>query len=507
MADANHLGALLRRSAESDPDAIFLRDGAAGSATSHGAFIANAERMAAALAAAGVAPGDRVAVQADKTPAVLELYAGTVLAGGAFLPLNPAYTARETEAFLEDAEPRVLVCDPDRLGALEPAARRAGAAAALTLDGRGGGTAAEARDAQAPGFAAIARGPDDLAAILYTSGTTGRSKGAMLTHRNLASNAEALARLWGFSRDDALIHALPVFHTHGLFVATNVALAAGCQCLFMARFDAAEVVSAMPGATALMGVPTHYVRLLAQDGLREAAAGMRLFVSGSAPLAAETHRRWREQTGHDILERYGMTETSMNASNPLEGERRPGSVGFALPGVELRIRDPESGAERGPGETGMIEVRGPNVFAGYWRAPQKTAQDLRPDGWFVTGDVGAFDADGYLHIAGRSGDMIISGGLNVYPREVEAALDELPMVHESAVIGVPHPDFGEGVVAVVVARQGAGASPGAIMDAIAGRLARYKLPKRVVVVDDLPRNAMGKVRKDLLRKEHARLLA
>ena len=357
-------------------------------------------------------------------------------------------------------------------------------------------------------FADVARGPDDLAAILYTSGTTGRSKGAMLTHDNLLSNALALCDIWRFTAADRLIHALPIFHTHGLFVATNVVLLSGASMVFLPKFDADEVLRLMPRATVLMGVPTFYVRLLQHPGLtREATAGMRLFVSGSAPLLAETHAAFGARTGHAILERYGMTETNMNTSNPYDGDRVAGTVGFPLPGVDLRVTEPESGAPLPAGETGMIEVRGPNVFKGYWRMPEKTAAEFRPDGFFITGDLGKVDARGYVHIVGRGKDLVISGGFNVYPKEVETEIDQLDGVVESAVIGVPHPDFGEGVVAVVVRGKGAALDEAAVMAGIRDRLARYKQPKAVVFADDLPRNTMGKVQKNVLRERHGKLFA
>ncbi len=365
------------------------------------------------------------------------------------------------------------------------------------------GTFAERIAAASPDFATVARASDDLAAILYTSGTTGRSKGAMLTHDNLASNAAVLVDLWRFTADDVLIHALPVFHTHGLFVATNVALLAGATMIFQPRFDADAVVAALPRATSLMGVPTFYTRLIDHPGLtHEATAHMRLFVSGSAPLLSETHRRWRETTGHAILERYGMTETNMITSNPYDSERRPGTVGFPLPGVSLRIADPGGGAPLAPGAVGVIEVKGPNVFKGYWRMPEKTASEFRPDGFFITGDVGMIDADGYVHIVGRAKDLVISGGFNVYPKEIESEIDAIPGVAESAVIGVAHPDFGEGVTAVVVLASGAQISEADVLAALEGRLARYKAPKRVLFVDALPRNAMGKVQKAALRETY-----
>jgi malonyl-CoA/methylmalonyl-CoA synthetase len=374
----------------------------------------------------------------------------------------------------------------------------------LTLDAAGAGSLAALAAAQPDGAAMVARGPDDLAAILYTSGTTGRSKGAMLTQRNLLSNAEVLAREWQFSAADVLLHALPIFHTHGLFVATNTVLATGGAMIFLPGFDAGEVLRLMPGATAMMGVPTFYTRLLDDARLtRAAAAHMRLFISGSAPLLAETHRAWEDRTGHRILERYGMTETSMNTSNPCIGERRAGTVGRPLPGVDVVVTDPQTGRPLPAGETGMIEVRGPNVFAGYWQMPDKTREELRADGFFITGDLGRFDADGYLTIVGRQKDLIITGGFNVYPVEVEEALDALPGVQESAVVGVPHPDFGEAVLAVIVPAQGAAPDTAAITAALADRLARFKQPKAVEVVDALPRNAMGKVQKAALRSRFA----
>jgi malonyl-CoA/methylmalonyl-CoA synthetase len=344
-------------------------------------------------------------------------------------------------------------------------------------------------------------GADDLAAILYTSGTTGRSKGAMLSHRNLLSNAEVLLTEWRFTAEDVLVHALPIFHTHGLFVASNLALLSGAGMIWLPGFEAGAVLAALPKATVMMGVPTFYTRLLEEPGLtRDLVGHMRLFISGSAPLLAETHEAWEARTGHRILERYGMTETNMNTSNPYEGERRAGTVGFPLPGVELRIL--AEGREVPAGEVGMIEVRGPNVFGGYWQMPEKTAEELRADGWFITGDLGMRDADGYVHIVGRAKDLVITGGYNVYPKEVEMVLDEVPGVAESAVIGVPHPDFGEAVFAVLVAQKGVALQPEAALAAIAGQLARFKQPKAAVVVDSLPRNTMGKVQKNLLRDSY-----
>jgi len=502
MYHENYLGEALRAASLGADHSLFLQNHQTDVAVTYQAFFANAERMAQVLVETGVAPGDRVAVQAPKTVAMLELYVATVLAGGVFLPLNPAYTASEITYFLTDAEPRILVCDPTREGELSPVAKQAGVSEVLTIGANESGTLVERRDAVVSGFTAVKRGPDDLAAILYTSGTTGRSKGAMLTHRALASNAQTLKDVWQFNADDVLIHALPIFHTHGLFVATNVMLMAGSSCIFMAKFDADDILDNMPKATVLMGVPTFYVRLLEADALSKASAAMRLFVSGSAPLLAETHDRWRAVTGHAILERYGMTETNMNTSNPYEGDRRAGTVGFPLPGVELLVTDPVTGAPIPKGEIGVLEVRGANVFAGYWKMPEKTAEELRDNGFFITGDLGRVDEDGYIHIVGRQKDLIISGGYNIYPKEIELLIDDLAGVVESAVIGVPHPDFGEAVVAVIVAQTGADITAQDILTGIKENLARFKHPKHIAFVKALPRNAMGKVQKKALREEY-----
>ena len=450
-------------------------------------------RYANALAALGVAPGDRVAVQVEKSVANVVLYLATIRAGAVFLPLNTAYTPAEMAYFVADAQPALIVCDPAARDALSIIATGARLEA---LDANGEGSLATAAAGCSDLFAPVPRAPNDLAAICYTSGTTGRSKGAMLTHGNLASNAATLKHLWRFTADDVLIHALPIYHVHGLFVAINTVMTAGGSMIFQAKFDAEAVLAAMPRATALMGVPTFYTRLLAQPGLtREATAGMRLFVSGSAPLLAQTHVGFEDRTGHAILERYGMTETGMNTSNPYEGARIAGTVGFPLPGVSVRVA-------AAPGEIGVVEVKGPNVFAGYWRNAEKTAAEFRADGYFITGDLGVFDAAGYLCIVGRGKDLIISGGLNIYPKEIEVELDALAGVAESAVIGLPDPDFGEQVVAVLVAEKGARLDETVIMAELSSRLARFKRPKRLIFVDDLPRNAMGKVQKALLRERY-----
>ncbi len=499
---ANHLFDAIRAAAT--PEAMFIET-AEGRRWTYGEMIGFSGRLAGALSALGVEPGDRVAVQVEKSPEALMLYLACVRAGAVYLPLNTAYTLAELDYFIGDAEPRLVVVDPrSREGVAALAEAHGGAVE--TLDATGGGSLLQRAGGAAADFSDAERGPDDLAAILYTSGTTGRSKGAMLTHDNLLSNALALRDCWRFTSADRLIHALPIFHTHGLFVASNVTLLSGASMIFLPKFDADEALRLMREATVMMGVPTFYVRLAQHPGLtREAAAGMRLFVSGSAPLLAETHRSFSEKAGHAILERYGMTETNMNTSNPYDGERVAGTVGFALPGVLLRVTEPETGRPLPDGETGMIEVKGPNVFKGYWRMPEKTAAEFRADGFFITGDLGKIDERGYVHIVGRGKDLVISGGYNIYPKEVESEIDGMPGVVESAVIGVPHPDFGEGVTAVVVAQKGAALDEAAVLAALQDRLARYKQPKRVLFVDDLPRNTMGKVQKNLLRQTYADL--
>ena len=504
---ANHFFDLLRAHLPAAPANKAVIETPDGRRYSYADLLARSGAYAAALVALGVAPGDRVAAQVEKSPEVVFLFLGAMRAGAVFLPLNTAYTGREIAYFLSDAEPSLFVCDPGKAATLDDVAREAGVEKILTLDAAGRGSLAEAADAAPADFNDVARDPDDLAAILYTSGTTGRSKGAMLSHGNLASNALTLAETWRFTPQDVLIHALPVFHTHGLFVATNVVLMSGGTMLWLPRLEPKQILSLLPRATAMMGVPTFYTRLLKEPGLtREACRHVRLFVSGSAPLLPETHRAWSQATGHAILERYGMTETNMNTSNPYDGERIPGTVGFPLPDVSLRVADPETGAPCPGDAVGMIEVKGPNVFKGYWRMPDKTAAEFRPDGHFVTGDLGKIDARGYVHIVGRGKDLIISGGYNVYPKEIEGEIDALPGVVESAVIGLPHPDFGEGVTAVVVAGSDA-PDEATVLKALEGRLARYKCPKRVLFADALPRNAMGKVQKTILRDTHAGLYA
>jgi malonyl-CoA/methylmalonyl-CoA synthetase len=460
-------------------------------------------RIACVLQALGVEPGDRVAVQVEKSPEGVLLYLACLRSGAVFLPLNTAYTPAEVAYFLGDAEPKVFVCDPARKSKLADAAKKARVAHVETLDENGEGSLTDKAKGAPAHFKNASRGPDDLAAILYTSGTTGRSKGAMLSQENLASNARTLVDYWHFGPGDVLLHALPIYHTHGLFVAINTLLVAGGSLLFLPRFDADTVVGLLPKATSMMAVPTFYTRLLQHPRLDPALVKhVRLFTSGSAPLLADTHREWRAKTGHSILERYGMTETNMNTSNPYKGERIPGAVGLPLPGVSLRIVDPDTGIPLARGDVGMIEVAGPNVFKGYWRMTEKTAEEFTSDGYFKTGDLGRIDEKGYVYIVGRGKDLVITGGFNVYPKEVETEIDALPGVVESAVIGVPHPDFGEGVTAVVVREAGAKIDEREISRALDGKLAKFKLPKRILFADKLPRNAMGKVQKNVLRSTY-----
>lgn len=478
-----------------------------GAHISYGDLIARAGQMANVLVARGVKPGDRVAVQVEKSVANIVLYLGTVRAGAVYLPLNTAYTLNELDYFIGDAEPSLVVCDPSKAEGLAPIAAKVNAKVeTLGPDGRGSLT--EAADKASSEFTTVPRANDDLAAILYTSGTTGRSKGAMLTHDNLASNSLSLVDYWRFTNKDVLIHALPIYHTHGLFVATNVTLFARASMIFLPKLDPDRIIKLMARATVLMGVPTFYTRLLQNPALsRETTKHMRLFISGSAPLLAETHREWSARTGHAVLERYGMTETNMNTSNPYDGERVPGAVGFPLPGVSVRVTDPETGKELPRDEIGMIEVKGPNVFKGYWRMPDKTKAEFRPDGFFITGDLGKIDVKGYVHILGRGKDLVISGGFNVYPKEIESEIDAMPGVVESAVIGVPHADFGEGVTAVLVRQPGASIDEAAVLKGLEGRLAKFKMPKRVFVVGELPRNTMGKVQKNVLRDTYKDIYA
>jgi malonyl-CoA/methylmalonyl-CoA synthetase len=493
-------------SAQQHPQRPFLRT-PAGREITYAALLEQSAQFATALMRCGVQQGDRVAVRVEKSVEAVLLYVACLRLGAVFVPGNVAGTPNEFDHVLRDAQPRLAVVPPAEYAALQPLAARAGVAQVQTLGADGEGTLA--RHALPGPFVATldrTRDAQTLAAIVYTSGTTGRPKGAMLTRANLASNAAVLARAWHFAGDDVVLHALPLFHVHGLFVAINTALAASASLLLLPKFDAATVLRQLPRVTIFMGVPTHYTRLLQEAGLnRESAARMRLFVCGSAPLAPATHQEFLRRTGHTILERYGMTETLMNASNPYEGARVPGSVGTPLEGIAVRVTHRKSGAVQPRGPIGTLEVRGPNVFAGYWRDAEKTRSEFTADGWFKTGDLGRIDADGYVWIVGRAKDLIISGGYNVYPKEVEAELDAVSGVAESAVFGVPHPDFGEAVAAAVVLKPGATLTEGGLIEAVRTRLSGYKVPKRVLLVSELPRNPMGKVRKEALRGAYAQL--
>jgi len=457
-------------------------------------------KFANALLALGLQPDDRVAVQIDKCSDALVLYLATIRAGGVFLPLNTAYVSSEVEYFLSNATPHIFICDPERESELSEVITDT-EIQLFTLNADGDGSWRRHCVGQSKSFINVPRDADDMAAILYTSGTTGRSKGAVLTHNNLLSNAQALARYWQYQSSDILLHALPVYHTHGLFVAVNVTLVSAASMIFLKKFNVDEVIQTLPRSTVMMGVPTFYSRLLASGSLNtELCKGMRLFISGSAPLLAEEHQRFELVTGHLILERYGMTETNMNTSNPYHQERRAGTVGLPLPDVEVRITDQQSGVLKAYNETGMIEVKGPNVFKEYWKMPEKTAEEFTEDGFFITGDLGVQSADGYISIVGRQKDLIISGGLNVYPKDVEQVINECDCVVESAVIGIADADFGEAVIAVIVCH--AVIDEQDINNSIRKNLASYKRPKQLHFVDALPRNTMGKVQKNLLRETY-----
>jgi malonyl-CoA/methylmalonyl-CoA synthetase len=491
--------------AASPSNRLFLKT-PGGSDFSYASLREQSGRIASALIQCGVQPGDRVAAQVDKSAEAIFLYVACLRMGAVFVPINVANTANEVEYFLRDSQPRVAIFRPQDRPLIEPQARSAGVAHVESLGtGADGSLMQRARESHSEFIPPSNLRLNSIAAIVYTSGTTGRSKGAMLTRGNLASNAAVLAEAWRFSGGDVLLHALPLFHIHGLFVAINTVLASASSLLLLPKFDAALVLEHLPQATVYMGVPTHYTRLLQQDSLnKETTSRVRLFVSGSAPLLAETHREFHERTGHIILERYGMSETMMNTSNPYVGVRLPGSVGPPLKGIAVRVTNSETGEIECEADViGTLQVKGPNVFAGYWRDDQKTRGEFTSDGWFKTGDVGRIDANGYVHIVGRAKDVVISGGYNVYPKEVESELDAVEGVLESAVFGVPHPDFGEGVTAVVVAKPGAMLSEQSIVESVKPRLARYKLPKRILLVDELPRNTMGKVQKNVLRKTFA----
>ena len=480
---------------EQKPFLIF----ADGSQQSYDSFLRQTARFANVIQSIGLDVGDRLAAQIEKSAEALALYAACVQSGVIFLPLNKAYTPAEVSYFVGDSGAKLVVADQHF--DLESVASEHGAVLErLNADGRR--QFCRSCGNRKRQFATVPRGADDLAAFLYTSGTTGRSKGAMLTQNNLLSNAETLIGEWRFDANDVLLHALPIFHTHGLFVATNIILLAKASMIFLPKFSTDMVIDALPKASSMMGVPTFYTRLLDDPRLTpDLTRHMRLFISGSAPLLAETHIQFESRTGHRILERYGMTETNMNTSNPYDGERRAGTVGMALPGVDMKITNPDNGETLADGDIGQIEVRGPNVFVGYWNMPEKTREELREDGFFITGDLGRIDEHGYLQIVGRNKDLIISGGYNIYPKEIELVLDEQPGVLESAVIGAPHPDFGESVIGILVADGGQPVDLDAIEADLGKTLARFKQPRKLILVDSLPRNTMGKVQKNILRDE------
>ncbi len=506
----DNLYCLLKSRFPNDPADVFLEspvsDDPGGDTLSYGEADALSARMAAGLRALDVNPGDRVVVQVEKSAEAVVLYLACLRVGAIYIPLNTAYTAAELAYFLGDAEPQLLVCEPEKNAALRAVCDEGGVPHLLCLDASGKGSWMD----HVGGFEAdpdiAERDKDDTAAILYTSGTTGRSKGAMLSHDNLASNALTLHELWGFQPGDVLLHALPIYHVHGLFVALHCAMLNGSKAWFLPRFEIGQVLDLLPRSTVMMGVPTFYVRLLGDARFtKELCANMRLFIAGSAPLLAETFDSFEERTGQRILERYGMTEAGMITSNPYDpndGERLAGTVGFALPGVEARVCS-DDGVEIPRGETGVLEIKGPNVFKGYWRNEEKTAAEFRDDGFFITGDMSVMDDEGRVTIVGRAKDLVISGGFNVYPKEVEGEIDLIEGVVESAVIGLPHPDFGEGVTAVVVPEPAAALTPEDINGHLADKLAKFKQPKRIFFVDSLPRNAMGKVQKKELRERYA----
>ena len=490
-------------------DKIFMTTGD-GATITRNAFQHQMNQLGHALLAQGVQPGDRVAVQVEKSPQAFALYCAVVKIGAVFLPLNTGYTISELDYFIGDAEPSVVVADPAIADNLATQINRP-EISFLTLDENGTGSLMDMANAQPTNLDPTPRGEDDLAAILYTSGTTGRSKGAMLSHKNLMSNAEMLREYWAFTEDDILLHALPIYHTHGLFVAGNIMTLVGGSMIFLPKFDTDTMITMLPKATTMMGVPTFYTRLLADSRLnKDLTKDMRLFISGSAPLLAETHIDFETRTGHRILERYGMTETNMNTSNPYNGERKAGTVGFPLPGVSIRVMGSENQTELPAGEIGIIEVKGDNVTSGYWRNPEKTAESFTPDGYFITGDMGKIDDSGYITIVGRDKDLIISGGLNIYPKEVEDAINDIDGINESAVIGVAHPDFGEAVVAIIILENtaaGQALEDKAIMAILKDQLAKFKQPKAIKFVEALPRNTMGKVQKAEMRKTYADLFS
>ena len=484
---------------KNDAPFLYLLD---GQIITYRKFLVKSAKIANTLTEMGLKPGDCVAIQVEKSPEMLNIYAACAQAGLVFLPLNPSYTVDELKYFIENSEARLIICDQKNKKDLKIIAEDLNILIE-TLNNNSTGSIIDKTNSAPEYFKTVARSKTDLAALLYTSGTTGKSKGAMLTQANLLSNGNVLMSEWQFSKNDVLLHALPLFHTHGLFVATNVILAAGGSIMFLPKFNLDEIIKQLPKCSVMMGVPTFYTRLLADDRFnKKLVEHMRLFVSGSAPLLSETHTQFEKITGHRILERYGMTETNMNTSNPYNGERRAGTVGQPLPGVDLKIADPETGKELSADQIGQIEVRGPNVFKGYWKMPKKTKAELRENGFFITGDLGKIDKDGYVHILGRDKDLIISGGYNIYPKELEEILDDQDGVLESAVIGVPHIDFGETPIAIIVQETEMTPDLIAINNNLTKSLARYKHPKKIILVDELPRNTMGKVQKNILRNEY-----
>ena len=487
---------------ENDDPFLYLLN---GQIITYKKFLELSAKISNAFFDLGLTPGDCVAIQVQKSPEMLNIYAACAQSGLVFLPLNPSYTVDELEYFIENSEARLIICDEANKGALVHITKKLGISIE-TLNADATGSIIDKSLPLSDKFETVRRSKNDLAALLYTSGTTGKSKGAMLTQANLLSNGSTLMNEWQFTNKDVLLHALPLFHTHGLFVATNVMLSAGGSMIFLPKFDLDDIIEHLPNSTAIMGVPTFYTRLLSDSRFtKELVQHMRLFVSGSAPLLSETHIQFENRTGHRILERYGMTETNMNTSNPYIGDRRAGTVGLPLPGVELKITDPETGTEKFTNEIGQIEVRGPNVFRGYWKMPEKTKAELRENGFFITGDLGKIDMDGYVHILGRDKDLIISGGYNIYPKEIEVVLDKQPGIEESAVIGVPHPDYGETPIAVIVPSREFKPNLSVINENLKQSIASYKHPKKIIIVKQLPRNTMGKVQKNILRSEYKSL--
>ena len=505
MTDNANLYAHFKKNAPSDLNSRLLLT-EDGRDISYGEAMEASARMANCLIDLGALPGDRITVQVQKTPENLFLYFACLQAGLVYHPLNTAYTASELTYFIDNAEPTIIICDSNAVSTMESVLPTTGIKALLTLNTDGSGSLMD-QQASASIEAKVAwrEGPE-MAALLYSSGTTGRPKGIMLSHNNLRSNAKTLVQAWGFSSSDCLLHMLPIYHVHGLFVAVSCVMMSGSTMVWHSNFSDQAAIQSLPDCTVMMGVPTFYTRLLANPEFNRQSCGtMRLFISGSAPLLADTFREFEQRTGHTILERYGMTETGMNTSNPLDGERRAGTVGPALPGVSTRVVD-DSGHEVSCGETGNLQVKGNNVFTGYWRMPEKTAEDFTSDGFFNTGDKATIDSEGYIAIVGRAKDMIISGGLNVYPKEIELVIDDIPGIKESAVIGVAHQDFGEAVVAVVIADHAAGLNTPTkeeIINHCKTQLANFKVPKRVELIDALPRNAMGKIQKNVLRTQYS----